>query len=88
MACSLVCRVKVRGQIPRRELEFVWFEGSASFPPIILDPAETAAFSGNIRDAREKLFGLVSLHVPAAIRRDDGAIRHACYELALVGRYL
>ena len=47
MGCNLVCRVKVRGQAPRPVVEFVWSEGSASFPPIVLDPDETATFGEN-----------------------------------------
>src|SRR4051812_47964421 len=88
MERNLVCRLKVRGQVQRPELEFVWFEGSASFPPIVLSPEETATFSENARDARNKLFGMVSLHIPPEGQREAGAIQHACFELAMVGRYL
>ena len=72
MGCNLVCRVKVRGEIPRPAVEFVWSEGSASFPPIVLDPEQTATFSENARDARHKLFGMVSLHVPRTRARRQG----------------
>ena len=88
MATNLICRVKVGGQVTRPEVEFVWFEGSASFPPIVLNHEASAAFRENARDSRQKLFELVSLHVPPEAQRDGAAIRRACFELASVGRFL
>jgi tetratricopeptide (TPR) repeat protein len=88
MSCNVVCRVKARGQVSRPVVEFVWCEGSASFPPIVLDPPETATFNENARDARQKLFAMVSLHVPPEDQRDAAAIQQACFDLATAGRYL
>ena len=86
MAYQVVCRTRV--DEPGRALEFTWSVGSSAFPTYALRDDLVEQFRENTKEARDRLFDLVSLYQPAAADRDLPALRRCCLDLAGAGRNL
>ena len=86
MAHQIVCRIHVNE--PGRVLEFTWSVGSSAFPPYVLRDDLVEQFRNNAQAARDRLYDLVSLYVPAVTDRDLPALRRCCLDLAQAGRNL
>ncbi len=86
MAHQIVCRTRV--DEPGTALEFTWSVGSSAFPTYTLRDDLVEQFRENTKEARDRLFDLVSLYQPAAADRDLPALRRCCLELAGAGRNL
>ena len=86
MAHQVVCRTRV--DEPGRALEFTWSVGSSAFPTYALRDDLVEQFRENTKEARDRLFDLVSLYQPAAADRDLPALRRCCLDLAEAGRNL
>ena len=86
MAHQVVCRTRV--DEPGRALEFTWSVGSSAFPTYALRDDLIEQFRENTKEARDRLFDLVSLYQPAAADRDLPALRRCCLDLAGAGRNL
>ncbi len=68
MAHQVVCRTRV--DEPGRTLEFTWSVGSSAFPTYALRDDLVEQFRENTKEARDRLFDLVSLYQLAAADRD------------------
>jgi hypothetical protein len=86
MGYQVVCRV--REVEPGGGLEFTWSVGGSAFPPYCLRDDLATDFQDNAREARDRLFELVQLHLGPAGSRDQMEVRRCCRRMAEAGHNL